>query len=439
MIAIVESLVPVGVLSFIFFQAILLSRRFSKAFETIEKQSLDLKKANTAYQHEIDEHKRTEKALQEAYSIINKSPAVAFLWKNEEEWPVEFVSDNVSELIGYNAEAFLCGQISYKKIVHPDDLERISNEVKTFSSQKDRGGFVHEPYRVISKDGNVKWVEDNTFIRRDSNGRITHYEGIVIDITERVLAEAEKNRLENQLHQDQKLRAIGTLAGGIAHDFNNLLMAISGYNSILRLKMEPSHPNYKHLAGITKCVETASALTKQLLGFARGGKYEVKPINLNDVVKSQNRLFRDMKKGITIHSTYDKNLFTVEADRGQIEQVLMNIYVNAWQAMPEGGELLVQTKNVTINGNDARPFEVEPGKYARISVIDTGIGMDLETQKRIFDPFFTTKEIERGTGMGLSSAYGIVKNHGGFITVSSEPGHGSTFNIHLPAPKASYQ
>lgn len=429
----VDSLAPLGVLLFIFFQAFLLSRRFSVAFDTVEKQRQDLQETNVAYLQEINERKRTENALQEAYDIINRSPAIAFLWKNLEGWPVEFVSDNVIELTGYTSEEFTKNQISYAKTIHPDDLERVAKEVKTFSSEKLRKGFVHEPYRIISKDGKVRWVDERTYIRRDGKGIITHYEGIVIDITDRVQAETEKTKLEAQLQQAQKMKAIGTLAGGIAHDFNNLLMAISGYNSLIRLKTDRSHPTYKHLDGIMQCIESASGLTKQLLGFARGGKYEVKPTDLNEFVKAQNRMFGHTKKEITIHSQYEKKLFVVEVDRGQIEQVLMNIYVNAWQAMPEGGELHIQTENVEIDKGHALPFEVEPGKYAKISITDTGIGMDEDTRKRIFDPFFTTKEMERGTGMGLSSAYGITKNHGGFITVYSEPGQGSTFNIYLPA------
>ncbi|MBW1847958.1 MAG: response regulator, partial [Deltaproteobacteria bacterium] len=181
--------------------------------------------------------------------------------------------------------------------------------------------------------------------------------------------------------------------------------------------------------------ESATELTKQLLGFAREGKYEVKPTDLNELVKDQNRLFSHTKKEITIHSKYEENLWTTEVDRGQIEQVLMNIYVNAWQAMPDGGELHIQTENVKIGDDYKQPFHVTPGKYVKISVTDTGTGMDDETRKRIFDPFFTTKEKERGTGMGLSSAYGIIKNHEGFITVDSEPDVGSTFTIYLPASR----
>ncbi|MBW1815418.1 MAG: hypothetical protein JRJ39_17830, partial [Deltaproteobacteria bacterium] len=246
--------------------------------------------------------------------------------------------------------------------------------------------------------------DGSTFKTEISTSLVTFHgkaavQGVLRDIT-------EQERLEQQLQQAHKMEAIGTLAGGIAHDFNNLLMGILGYKSLMTAKIDTSHPHYKHLDGIEKCVESESAteLTKQLLGFAREGKYEVKPTDLNELVKDQNRLFSHTKKEITIHSKYEENLWTTEVDRGQIEQVLMNIYVNAWQAMPDGGELHIQTENVKIGDDYKQPFHVTPGKYVKISVTDTGTGMDDETRKRIFDPFFTTKEQERGTGMGLSSA-----------------------------------
>jgi len=253
------------------------------------------------------------------------------------------------------------------------------------------------------------------------------------DMTELKEAENEKKQMETQLQQAQRMEALGTLAGGIAHDFNNLLMGVLGYNALMRSEIDPMHPHQEHLAEIEGFVRSAVELTKQLLGFARGGKYEVRATDLNALIKNHNRIFGRTKKEITILGKYDKNLWTVEVDRGQIEQVLMNLFVNAWQAMPDKGEIFVQTENIVIDETYTKPFDVRPGNYIKISVTDTGIGMDKETIEKIFNPFFTTKEKERGTGMGLSSAYGIIKNHGGFITVYSEPGHGSTFNIYLPA------
>jgi CheY-like chemotaxis protein len=231
------------------------------------------------------------------------------------------------------------------------------------------------------------------------------------------------------------MEAMGTLAGGIAHDFNNLLMGIQGRTSLMLMDFDASHSHFEHLKGIENYVKSAVDLTKQLLGFARGGKYEIKPTDLNEFIKKQNRMFGRTRKDINIFGRYEKNLCAVEVDQGQFEQVLLNLYVNSWQAMPGGGNLYIQTENIVIDESFNRPYHVEPGKYVKISVSDTGVGMDKPTQQRIFDPFFTTKEMERGTGLGLASAYGIIKNHGGFIDVYSEEGEGSTFNIYLPASK----
>ena len=253
------------------------------------------------------------------------------------------------------------------------------------------------------------------------------------DLTERKRAEEEKIRLEAQLQQALKMEAMGTLAGGIAHDFNNLLMAIQGRASIMLMNKASSHPDIRHLKGIEGNIESAAELTRQLLGFARGGKYEVRPTDLNELVKKENRMFGRTKKEVTIHGKYAEDLWSVEIDQGQIEQVLLNLYVNAWQAMPGGGDLYLETENVTLGEDYVKPFSMAPGSYVKISVTDTGVGMDKATREKIFEPFFTTKEMGRGTGLGLASAYGIIKNHGGFINVYSEKGHGATFSIYLPA------
>lgn len=229
------------------------------------------------------------------------------------------------------------------------------------------------------------------------------------------------------------MEAIGTLAGGVAHDFNNLLMGIQGRTSLMMLDTDSSHSHNEHLKGIEDYVKSAAELTNQLLAFARGGKYEVRPTDLNNLVKSQNRMFGRTRKEITIRGKYEENLWSAEVDKGQIEQVLLNLYVNAWQSMPGGGNLYIQTENAILAEDTIKPFEVAPGRYVKISVTDTGLGMDESTRKRIFDPFFTTKEMGRGTGLGLASVYGIIKNHGGFIDVYSEQGKGSTFNLYLPA------
>jgi CheY-like chemotaxis protein len=210
-------------------------------------------------------------------------------------------------------------------------------------------------------------------------------------------------------------------------------MGVQGYSSLIRLDINPSDPNYEMLKNIEQYVLRGAELSRQLLGFARGGKYEVKPANINEVLNKSSLLFGRTKKEISIFTKFDPDIWTVEVDQGQIEQVLLNLYVNAWQAMPGGGSLYLETRNVILDESETTPFGVKPGEYVRIRVTDTGVGMDDRTRERIFEPFFTTKEMGRGTGLGLASAYGIIKSHGGFITVESVKGQGATFIIHLPA------
>jgi len=242
-----------------------------------------------------------------------------------------------------------------------------------------------------------------------------------------------RKRLEADLRQAHKLEAIGTLAGGIAHDFNNLLMGIQGRTSLLLMNIDSLHPHVEHLKAIEDIVRSGSDLTRQLLGFARGGKYEVKPVDLNEVIQKSADLFGRTKKEIAIHCRCLPDLWPVEVDRGQIEQALLNLCINAWQAMPGGGDLIFETQNEYVNEVMAKSYEAKPGKYVKITVQDTGVGMDERTRLRIFEPFFTTKEMGRGTGLGLASVYGIIKGHNGIITVESELGNGSTFSIYLPA------
>jgi two-component system cell cycle sensor histidine kinase/response regulator CckA len=253
------------------------------------------------------------------------------------------------------------------------------------------------------------------------------------DITTRKQAEIEKMKLESQLQSSQKMEAIGTLAGGIAHDFNNLLMGIQGRTSLMLIDTDLPQLHYEELKGIEDIVKSAAGLTKQLLGFARTGKYEVKPADMNELIHKSSQMFGRTNREIKIHTKYQESIWSVEVDRSQIEQVLLNLYVNAWQAMPGGGELYLQTENVMFDESYSKPYKLSPGKYVKISVTDTGVGMDEATQERIFEPFFTTKKMGRGIGLGLASTYGIIKNHDGIINVFSQKGEGTTFEIYLPA------
>jgi PAS domain S-box-containing protein len=284
--------------------------------------------------------------------------------------------------------------------------------------------ITHETTKVAGRE----FITESRKIPLLEDGRIVRVVSVIRDIT-------DSKRLEAQLQQAQRMEAIGTLAGGIAHDFNNVLMGIQGHASLVSLETDPDHPHFEHLKGIEETVQRGADLTRQLLGFARGGKYEVKPTDLNELIEKTSEMFGRTKKEIKIHTKHQKEIWPVEVDQAQIQQVLLNLHVNAWQAMPHGGDLYIETSNVEFYENYTKPFGVEPGNYVKISVTDTGIGMDKATQQRIFDPFFTTREMGRGTGLDLSSAYGIIKNHDGIINVYSEKGKGATFNIYLPASK----
>jgi PAS domain S-box-containing protein len=370
---------------------------------------------------DITERKKAEVALRESeerYRLLveNANEAIFII----QDGVVKFPNFKTEEMTGYSEKEL--SKIPFINIIHPDDREMVlERRRKRLLGEKPPSTY---SFRMINKSGGELLVQINTvLITWEGNPATINF---IRDIT-------EQKRLETQLHQAQKMESIGTLAGGIAHDFNNLLMGIQGRTSLMLMDYEYSHSHFEHLKGIEDYVKSAVDLTKQLLGFAKGGKYEIKPTALNEFIKKQNRMFGRTRKEINIRGKYEKNLWTTEIDQGQIEQVLLNLYVNSWQAMPGGGDLYIQTENIVIDEFFNRPYHVEPGKYVKISVTDTGVGMDKATQQRIFDPFFTTKEMGRGTGLGLASAYGIIKNHGGFIDVYSEEGEGSTFNIYLPA------
>ena len=243
----------------------------------------------------------------------------------------------------------------------------------------------------------------------------------------------EQKRLEAQLQQAAKMEAIGTLAGGIAHGFNNLLMGIQGNVSLMLMDMDSTHPYYERLKNIEKQIQNGARLTSYILGYARKGRYEIKPLDLNQLVDETSETFSRTKKEITIRRELAEDLFPIEADPGQTEQVLLNLYVNAADAMPDGGNLILKTMNTTHDHMKGKLYDPKPGKYVLLTVTDTGVGMDKETMERVFDPFFTTKEMGRGTGLGLASAYGIIKSHGGYIDVDSKKGQGTTFSVYLPA------
>ncbi len=266
-----------------------------------------------------------------------------------------------------------------------------------------------------------------------SASRFETYEGKASGLFVILRDISEKKALETQFYEAQKMESVGTLAGGIAHDFNNLLMAIQGNVSIILLNQNLDDGECQRIKNIEQYIQKGAHLTKQLLGFARGGKYEVKTTDLNDLIRNGITMFTQAKKEITVHMELDEDIWMVEVDQGQIDQVLLNLYVNAAQAMPEGGEIFVYTRNQNLSQDLVKTLDLDPGRYVKVSVADAGMGMDEAIRQRIFDPFFTTRDVGEGTGLGLASAYGIIRNHGGVINVESKAGMWTTISFYLPA------
>lgn len=370
--------------------------------------------------------------------LVQNSPDL--IYTLDQNGKFTFVNDAFKRLLRYESKQLL-GK-PYYTVVHKSDHEKakwLFNERRT----GERAAAGVELRLVYPEDSeNFKQCEVNHItIELKSTGMYDlHLEdegkeflgtyGVARDISAR-------KQLEAQLHQAQKMEAIGTLAGGIAHDFNNLLMGIQGYVSLILAGLDRTHPDYKKLNCIEEHVQSGAQLTRQLLGFARDGKYDIKPVNIKHLLEKTAAMFGRTKKEISLHKQFEPNLRSAEADEGQISQVLLNLYVNAWHAMPQGGHIYIKAENCFIDNRNSTGIGLKPGNYIKISVRDTGVGMDEDIQERIFEPFFTTKKRSRGTGLGLASAYGIINNHGGKIRVFSEKGQGSTFEIYLPATMKS--
>jgi signal transduction histidine kinase/ActR/RegA family two-component response regulator len=286
----------------------------------------------------------------------------------------------------------------------------------------------------VAKDGRILdiWMTVTKLV--DDTGKPIGIASTERDITERKRVEQEMRTLEDQLRQSQKMEAIGSLAGGIAHDFNNLLTIIKGYSQLSLMELKEGTPLRGKVEEIQKAADRATALTRQLLAFSRRQVLEVKVVDLNTILRGLDKmLHRMIREDVELVTHLTEDLGSVKVDSGQIEQVVMNLTINARDAMPSGGKLNIETANVELDEHYTRNHvAVKPGSYVMLAVSDTGVGMTLEVRDRVFEPFFTTKEKGKGTGLGLSTVYGIVKQSGGNIWVYSEPGKGTTFKIYLP-------
>ena len=366
--------------------------------------------------------RQAEQALlksEEKYRLLVENGNDAIFIAQDEV--LKFCNHKTEEMTGYTKEEL--AHLPFINLIHAADREMVlERHKKRLSGENPPSKY---SFRIINRGGDQLWGQLNTV-------RITWQErpatlNFLRDIT-------DEKRLESQLRHAQKMEAIGTLAGGIAHDFNNLLMAIQGNVSLMLFDMDGSHPHYEYLFNIENLIRSAAELTSQLLGYARKGKYQVTTLDFNQVVKATIGALGRTRKEITIRTELSEDLLAISADRGKIEQVLLKLFVNAADAMPGGGKLVLKTTNVTHADMKGKLYEPKTGNYVKLAVTDEGIGMDQQTQERIFDPFFTTKEMgRRGTGLGLASVYGIIKSHGGYIDVESEKGRGTILTIYLPA------
>ena len=377
--------------------------------------------------------------------LVHNSPDIIFTLSSQNKFV--FITDKIKNCTSVSSQDLL-GR-NFTSIVYHQDVDKVTKYFREIRSGKVTKDLLELRFKCESCGHNgspctgshpemeLKAVTMTNGSAEGAGDQPSEIYGIIRDITQRRRDEEEKRALESQLRQAQKMEAIGTLAGGIAHDFNNLLMAIQGNISMLLMHCDATHPHHERLKKIERHIENGSKLTSQLLGYARKGKYEVKPIDLNRTIEDTAQTFGRMKKEIRFYLALAPDLAPIEADSSQIEQVLMNLFLNAADAMPGGGNITVKSTTVDHSIIKSGFYKPKPGRYVLMSIRDTGIGMDEKTKERIFEPFFTTKEMGRGTGLGLASVYGIIKGHHGFIEVESAVSGGTTFYIYIPASEAA--
>jgi PAS domain S-box-containing protein len=376
--------------------------------------------------HDISARKEAEKARVDAETkyrmLVEQVAAISYIAELGIQGQWHYVSPQIEAITGYSQDEWLASSRDWTRHIPAED----HGVILAAEAASVRGERFQAEYRIVRKDGAVIWVSDTAVV---VSGSYTHpvMEGIIVDITERKL-------LENQLQQSRRMEAVGRLAGGIAHDFNNLLTIIKGYAELAQQRAGVQPDLRADVQQIENAAERASALIRQLLAFSRRQVLQPKVLDLNAIVLGLDKLLaRLMGEHIEMVTRCGANVGHVKADPAQVEQVIMNLVVNARDAMPEGGRLTVETVNVDLDSTYARDHvTVKPGPYVMLAVSDNGIGMSPETVAHIFEPFYTTKGSGQGTGLGLSTVYGIVKQSGGYIWVYSEPGKGTTFKVYLP-------
>jgi len=379
------------------------------------------------------EHDRAKAELRAAEAryrtLVERLPAITYIAELGAGGPWHYVSPQIETMVGFSPEEWLSDPMNWMNHIYPEDREIVLDAENLFQQTHD---LFHAEYRMCARDGRVLWFRDEGVLLEQSEGRGLLMQGVMYDITER-------KRLEDELRHSQKMEAVGQLAGGVAHDFNNLLMLIQAHNEHLRDHLAADDPARKDALQIENAVTRAASLTAQLLTFSRKNVLRPKILDLNAVLADVGKmLHRLIGENIEVNIVPASLPARIKADPGQIEQVILNLAVNSRDAMPAGGKLTITARQVELDENDSRNHEGAPaGKYVMLSVSDTGAGMDIETQAHIFEPFFTTKAPGKGTGLGLATVYGVVKQSDGWIWVDSKPGRGTTFQIYLPCVQES--
>ncbi|MDD2901346.1 MAG: PAS domain S-box protein [Syntrophales bacterium] len=398
--------------------------------EMVEKRTSQLSQANAKLQKEITERKSADEALkssEERYRSLFDGIPVG-LYRTTPDGKIVDINLALVQMLGYPDRQSLLAVNVTESYVHPEDRDKKKAVLEGEGIIRD---FEIELRRY---DGKKIWVRDSVRVVREADSGAAYYEGSMEEIT-------EKKQLESQYRQAQKMEAVGRLAGGVAHDFNNLLTAITGYGEITLMELRRDDPLRLNVEEILRAADSATSLTQQLLAFSRKQILQPRGVNLNETLTDmQGMLQRLIGEDIELILGLEPELGTVTADPNQIEQIVMNLAVNARDVMPQGGKIILETGNVFLDeAYTQRHLEVSPGPYVMLAVSDNGLGMDEETQNHIFEPFFTTKELGKGTGLGLATVYGIVKQSGGHIWVYSEPGHGTTFKFYLPRADAAVE
>jgi PAS domain S-box-containing protein len=374
------------------------------------------------------EHDRAKAELRAAEAryrtLVEHLPAITYIAELGAGGPWHYVSPQIETMLGFTPAEWLSDPMNWMNHIYPEDREIALAAENLFQETHE---LFQAEYRMCARDGRVLWFRDEGVLLKQSESRGLLMQGVMYEITER-------KRLEDQLRHSQKLEAVGQLAGGVAHDFNNLLMLIQAHNEHLREHLAADDPARKDALQIENAVTRAASLTAQLLTFSRKNVLRPKILDLNLVLGDVGKmLHRLIGENIEVNIVPAASPVRVKADPGQMEQVILNLAVNARDAMPAGGRLTITASEVELDENDSRNHEGAPaGKYVMLSVSDTGSGMDTETQAHIFEPFFTTKAPGKGTGLGLATVYGVVKQSDGWIWVDSKPGRGTTFQIYLP-------